>query len=91
VYLASSLITGAAVAASGVIGFVGLVIPHAVRLAAGSDNRLVVPASALVGAAFLLLADTIARTVLAPRELHIGVITAFVGAPIFVYLLRRAS
>jgi iron complex transport system permease protein len=91
VYLASSLITGAAVAACGVIGFVGLVIPHAVRLAAGSDNRLVVPASALVGAAFLLVADTIARTVLAPRELHIGVITAFVGAPIFVYLLRRAS
>jgi iron complex transport system permease protein len=91
VYLASSLITGAAVAASGVIGFVGLVIPHAIRLAAGSDNRLVIPASALVGAVFLLLADTIARTVIAPRELHIGVITAIVGAPVFVYLLRRAS
>ncbi|HSE97236.1 MAG TPA: iron chelate uptake ABC transporter family permease subunit, partial [Blastocatellia bacterium] len=66
-------------------------IPHAIRLAAGSDNRMVIPASALVGAAFLLLADTIARTVIAPRELHIGVITAVVGAPIFVYLLRRAS
>lgn len=91
VYLASSLITGAAVAASGVIGFVGLVIPHAIRLAGGSDNRIVVPASALVGAVFLLLADTVARTVIAPRELHIGVITAVVGAPIFVYLLRRAS
>jgi iron complex transport system permease protein len=91
VYLASSLITGAAVAASGVIGFVGLVIPHAIRLAGGSDNRIVVPASALVGAVFLLLADTVARTIIAPRELHIGVITAVVGAPIFVYLLRRAS
>lgn len=91
VYLAASLLTGAAVAASGVIGFVGLIIPHAVRLAGGSDNRLVVPASALGGAAFLIVADTIARTVIAPRELHIGVITAAVGAPAFVYLLRRTS
>lgn len=91
VYAASSLITGAAVAVSGVIGFVGLVIPHGVRLAGGSDNRLVIPASALSGAAFLLVCDTIARTVIAPRELHIGVITALVGAPVFVYLLRRTS
>jgi iron complex transport system permease protein len=90
-YLAASLITGAATAASGVIGFVGLIIPHAIRLAAGSDNRLVVPAAALAGAAFLLLADTVARTVLAPQELHIGVITALVGAPVFIYLLRRTS
>ena len=91
VYIAASLITGAAVAVSGVIGFVGLVVPHAIRLAGGSDNRLVVPASALVGASFLLIADTVARTVLSPRELHIGVITALVGAPVFVYLLRRTS
>ena len=91
VYLAASLVTGAAVAVSGAIGFVGLIVPHAVRLASGSDNRLVVPASALVGSAFLLLADTIARTVIAPRELHIGVITALVGAPVFAYLLRRTS
>lgn len=91
VYLASSLITGAAVAVSGVIGFVGLVIPHAIRLVGGSDNRLVVPASAVVGAIFLLLTDTVARTVIAPRELHIGVITALIGAPVFIYLLRRAS
>jgi ABC-type Fe3+-siderophore transport system permease subunit len=91
VFVAASLITGAAVAASGVIGFVGLVIPHAIRLVGGSDNRLIVPASALVGAIFLLLTDLIARTALAPRELHIGAITALVGAPIFVYLLRRAS
>jgi iron complex transport system permease protein len=91
VFLAASLITGAAVAVSGVIGFVGLIIPHAVRLVGGSDNRLVVPGSALVGAAFLLLADVIARTVVAPREMHIGVITALIGAPVFVYLLRRTS
>jgi iron complex transport system permease protein len=91
VYLAASLIAGAAVAISGVIGFVGLIVPHAVRLLGGSDNRLVVPASALSGAVFLLFADTIARTVIAPRELHIGVITALIGAPAFVYLLRRAS
>jgi iron complex transport system permease protein len=91
VYIASSLITGAAVSVSGVIGFVGLVIPHAVRLASSSDNRLVVPASALAGGTFLLIADTLARTLIAPRELHVGVVTAFVGAPVFVYLLRRAS
>jgi iron complex transport system permease protein len=91
VYLAASLLTGAAVAVSGAIGFVGLIIPHAVRLVGGSDNRLVVPASALVGGAFLMLADTIARTVVAPRELNIGVITSLVGAPFFVYLLRRTN
>ena len=91
VYLAASLITGAAVAVSGAIGFVGLIIPHAVRLAAGSDNRLVVPASALAGGSFLIIADTAARTLIAPRELHIGVITSLIGAPVFIYLLRRTS
>jgi iron complex transport system permease protein len=91
VYLAASLIAGAAVAISGVIGFVGLIVPHGVRMLGGSDNRLVVPASALTGAVFLLFADTIARTVIAPRELHIGVITALIGAPAFVYLLRRST
>lgn len=91
VYLAASLLTGAAVAVSGAIGFVGLIIPHAVRLVGGSDNRLVVPASALVGGIFLMLADAIARTAVAPRELNIGVITSLVGAPVFVYLLRRAN
>lgn len=90
VYLAASLITGAAVAIGGVIGFIGLIIPHAIRLACGSDNRLVIPGSAVAGAAFLLLADTLGRTVIAPGELHVGVITALVGAPIFVYLLRRS-
>ncbi len=91
VYIAASLVTGAAVAVSGALGFVGLIVPHAIRLAGGSDNRLVVPASALTGSAFLLLADTVARTVIAPRELHLGVITALMGAPVFVYLLRRTS
>jgi iron complex transport system permease protein len=91
VYLAASLLTGSAVAVSGAIGFVGLIVPHAVRLAGGSDNRLVIPASALVGGAFLMLADTLARTVIAPRELNIGVITALVGAPLFIFLLRRTS
>ena len=91
VYLAASLLTGAAVAVSGAIGFVGLIIPHAVRLVGGSDNRMVVPASALVGGVFLMLADTIARTAVAPRELNIGVITSIVGAPVFVYLLRRTN
>jgi len=64
--------------------------PKAFRISLGSDNRLVVPASALVGAAFLVLADTVARTMFAPREIHIGVVTALVGAPVFVYLLRRS-
>ena len=91
IYIAASLVTGAAVAAGGVIGFVGLIIPHAVRLVGGSDNRLVVPGSALTGAAFLLFADTLARTVIAPSELHVGVITALIGAPVFIYLLRRTG
>ena len=90
VYVAASMITAASVAVSGMIGFVGLVIPHAVRLVVGSDNRLVVPASALVGAAFLALGDTLSRTLFAPREIHIGVVTALIGAPVFVYLLRRS-
>ncbi|MCC6743586.1 MAG: iron ABC transporter permease [Acidobacteria bacterium] len=90
VYCAASMITAASVAVSGMIGFVGLVIPHAVRLVVGSDNRLVVPASALVGAAFLALGDTLSRTLFAPREIHIGVVTALIGAPVFVYLLRRS-
>ena len=91
VYFAASLITGGAVAIGGVIGFVGLIIPHGVRLVGGSDNRLVIPGSALAGAGFLLLADTIARTVMAPTEIHVGVITALIGAPVFIYLLRRTS
>ena len=88
IFVACSLVTGAAVSASGSIAFVGLMVPHAVRLCLGSDNRLVIPASLLVGAIFLILADIIARTVVAPLELPVGVITAFLGAPFFAYLLR---
>jgi iron complex transport system ATP-binding protein len=89
VHLAASLVTGAAVAAGGAIGYVGLVVPHLVRLAVGADNRLVIPASALAGSLLVLLADTAARTVIAPRELPTGAITALIGAPVFIYLLLR--
>jgi iron complex transport system permease protein len=90
VHLTASLITGASVAAGGAIGYVGLVVPHLVRLAVGADNRLVIPASALSGSLLVLLADTAARTVLSPRELPTGAITALVGAPVFIYLLVRS-
>jgi len=89
VYLAASLATGVAVSVSGAIGYVGLLVPHLVRLLFGSDYRLLVPASALVGAVVLLVADTLARTVIAPTELPVGAVTAVVGAPLFIYLLRR--
>jgi iron complex transport system permease protein len=87
--LVASLMTGATVAACGLIGFVGLIVPHSVRLAVGPDHRRLVPASALAGAAFLVLADSFARTVIAPQEIPIGVITAFLGGPFFLFLLRR--
>jgi iron complex transport system permease protein len=85
-----SLLTGAAIALSGLVGFVGLVIPHLARLLLGPDHRLLLPASALVGAAFLLLADLVARTIIAPTEMPVGIVTALVGAPFFMHLLRRA-
>jgi iron complex transport system permease protein len=85
----AALLAGIAVAVSGVIGFVGLVVPHAVRLLWGSDHRLLIPCTALLGATFLVLADAAARTAAAPGELPIGVITAFVGVPFFIVLLRR--
>ncbi len=88
VLLAASLATAAAVAVSGLIGFVGIVVPHVVRRLAGASYRIVLPVSLVGGAAFLVLADLIARTVLAPAELPIGVVTAFVGAPFFVAVLR---
>ncbi|HQR34885.1 MAG TPA: iron chelate uptake ABC transporter family permease subunit [Blastocatellia bacterium] len=90
VHVTASLVTGAAVAAGGAIGYVGLVVPHLVRLAVGADNRLVLPASALAGSLLVLLADTAARTLIAPRELPTGAITALVGAPVFIYLLVRS-
>ena len=89
VFGASSLVVGAAVAASGSVGYVGLIVPHLVRLTVGSDNRLVVPFSAVGGAIFVVFADTIARTAIAPRELPVGAVTALIGAPMFIYLLRK--
>ncbi len=89
VIAAASLITAAAVATSGIIGFVGLIVPHAVRLVWGPDHRFLLPMSALIGATFLIIADTFARTLLSPGELPVGIITAFCGAPFFLYLLRR--
>ena len=86
-FFAVSLITGLVVAFSGLIGFVGLVVPHLGRMALGSDHRLLMPVSALGGAIFLIAADTLARTIISPNELPVGVITAFMGAPFFIFLL----
>ncbi|MBI2956415.1 MAG: iron ABC transporter permease [Acidobacteria bacterium] len=88
VYLAASLATGLAVSVSGAIGYVGLLVPHLVRLVFGGDYRLLVPTTALTGAIVLVTADTLARIVLAPTELPVGAVTAVVGAPLFIYLLR---
>jgi iron complex transport system permease protein len=90
-YIATSLVAGVAVAVSGVIGFVGLVVPHIVRLLVGSDHRRVLPVGALAGAAFMTAADLLARTIVAPQEMPIGVITAFIGAPALVILIRSRS
>lgn len=88
-----SLLCGATVAFSGIIGFVGLIVPHLTRLALGPDHRLLLPAAGLFGASFLITADLLARVVIAPSELPVGIITAFLGAPFFLYLLylRRRS
>lgn len=85
----SSLLTGAAVSAAGSIGFVGLVTPHLVRLALGSDHRVLLPASALAGGVLLMAADLAARTLIAPRQLPVGALTALVGVPLFLVLMRR--
>ena len=87
-FLVVSLLVGLVVSFSGLIGFVGLVVPHLGRMALGSDHRLLMPVSALGGAIFLIIADTISRTVISPGELPVGVITAFIGAPFFIYLLK---
>ncbi len=88
-FIFASLITGAVVSVSGLIGFVGLVVPHLVRLLWGPDHRFLLPASAFVGAMLLVLADTVARTAMAPLEIPVGVVTAMGGAPFFIYLLRK--
>jgi iron complex transport system permease protein len=91
IYLAASLAAALAVATAGTVGFVGLVVPHALRLWLGNDQRLLLPASALAGAAFLLAADTLARTLMSPLQLPVGAITALVGAPTFIALLMRGQ
>jgi iron complex transport system permease protein len=89
IYLAASLLTAAAVAAAGIIGFVGLVVPHAIRMLRGHDHRALLPAAFVAGGALLVLADAGARTAFAPLELPVGVVTAVVGVPVFALLLRR--
>lgn len=89
VYLVASLATAAAVTQAGSIGFIGLIVPHLVRLAVGNDQRLLLPASVLAGGALLVIADTLARTVIAPQQLPVGVLTALIGVPVFLFLLAR--
>jgi len=89
VYVAASILTAFAVSVSGSIGYVGLLVPHAMRLLFGSDHRMLLPTSAFGGAIAAVIADTIARTVVAPSEISVGAVTALVGAPFFIYLLRR--
>jgi iron complex transport system permease protein len=89
VFVTAGLLVGTSVASSGSVGYVGLVVPHLVRLSFGSDNRLVIPAAALTGAGFVIVADLLARTLIAPRELPVGAITALIGAPLFIYLLKK--
>jgi iron complex transport system permease protein len=89
-YLLAALLTAAAVTSVGSVGFVGLVVPHLVRLVVGNDQRLLLPAATLAGAALLTVADTLARTVIAPQQLPVGVLTALIGVPVFLFLLARA-
>ena len=90
VYLLASILTATAVSIAGNIGFVGLIVPHLMRLIVGSDHRVLLPASALFGGLFLVLSDTVARTALAPRQLPVGVVTALLGVPLFLLLLNKA-
>jgi iron complex transport system permease protein len=89
VFALSALLTAVAVTTAGAIGFIGLIVPHAVRLVLGNDQRLLLPASALSGGALLLIADTLARRIAAPAQLPAGVVTALIGVPVFIYLLQR--
>jgi iron complex transport system permease protein len=88
-FVIASLLTAFAVIQAGSIGFVGLIVPHMMRLIAGSDHRLLLPASVLFGGNLLLISDTLARTLIAPQQLPTGVITAFIGVPVFLYLLNK--
>ena len=91
VYIVASLATAAAVTQAGSIGFIGLIVPHLVRLAVGNDQRLLLPASALAGGSLLVVADTLARSLIAPQQLPVGVLTALIGVPVFLFLLARDS
>ncbi len=90
VYLLAAVVTAAAVTTAGTVGFVGLIVPHMLRLVIGNDQRLLIPAAALAGGILLTLADTVARTVIAPQQLPVGVITAMLGVPLFLFLLYRS-
>ena len=90
-FAAASLATAFSVTTVGVIGFIGLVVPHLVRIVAGSDHRIVVPASALAGGSLLVIADTLARTIMAPRQLPVGALTAAIGVPLFLILMSRSQ
>src|SRR5262245_13735777 len=88
-YFIGSILTGAVTAFSGPIGFVGLIVPHTVRLIAGPDHRILIPASFFLGSAFLVICDTAARTIFAPTEIPVGVVTALLGGPFFIALLKQ--
>jgi iron complex transport system permease protein len=90
IFAVTSLAVALSVTTVGVIGFIGLVVPHLVRLLAGSDHRVVLPASALAGGSLLVIADTLARTVMAPRQLPVGALTAAIGVPLFLILMSRS-
>jgi iron complex transport system permease protein len=90
-FLIGSVMIAIVVSFTGLIGFVGLVIPHIARLLVGPDHRIMLPVSALAGAAFLIICDTIARSIIAPTEIPIGAITALIGAPLFIHLLQRRN
>jgi iron complex transport system permease protein len=90
VYLLASVLTATAVSIAGNIGFVGLIVPHLMRLVVGSDHRVLFPAAVMFGGLFLVMSDTLARTVIAPRQLPVGVVTALLGVPLFLLLLNRA-
>jgi iron complex transport system permease protein len=88
-YFAGSILTGAVTAFAGPIGFVGLIVPHTLRLMIGPDHRLLIPSSFFIGGAFLVVCDTISRTILSSTEIPVGIVTALLGGPFFMYLLKR--
>ena len=88
VYFLASMLTATAVMQAGNIGFIGLIVPHLVRLLLGSDHRILIPVSVLLGGSLLVIADTLARTIIAPQQLPVGVLTAMIGVPLFLFLLQ---